>query len=663
MTGSQKSRTLKTHPSPSRNDRQMMPSFFKACRTPFVALLLVASLPAAEIALPEMAKEAAKIDQLISTILQRSEKSAPPLINDATFLRRSFLVAIGRIPTLAEIQKFNAAPSRHKRQNLINEHYHSKGYESHMNNWYYDHLRLDEVKLQGGYFSSNAPLIKYTRQAVRENRSWRTITKELLSTRGNGWTGSGASHYYTRDIGMPLDNSANTLRAFLGIRMECAQCHDDPNSGWERIDFFNLAAFTHGKSNFGRLDFLKGRGLFVNKSSEKKFNHPGLHHLHFFSDAIGQYAASGIEAGKGTGRIKLPDDYQYADGDPGEQVEGRTPFGGKVRLDAKKRTPDSLEQFANWVVSDENPTFAGSITARMWHRVMGAKLHKHDDEEYLDPKDPTTGELSSALIELIKKYHYDLRAFQQTLMLTRAFSAKSAPDTESSFHGLLGRPIERMSAEQIWDSLVTLALENPESKQRIENMENLYLHGRYIGKLDNIIEKVHSFKTTKEYQNWIIAKYEEARDGTGPKAPAPRPPTHIAGHGRLMTSAIKGIARASELPSPAPPNHFLRKFGQSTRISIDSATNEGSLTQTLQMLNGATQTLLATREDTALRKIFKVPGTRAEKAALLFQSILTRKPTEEEHSLCTKEVTEREGKGVANIISALICTPEFLFIY
>ena len=104
-----------------------------------------------------------------------------------------------------------------------------------MNNWLQDHLRLSEVKLQVGYFSSNTPLIKWSRQSVRENKNWRAMTQELLSSRGNGWLGSGASHYYTRDIGMPLDKSANTLRAFLGIRMECAECHDDPDSSWERI--------------------------------------------------------------------------------------------------------------------------------------------------------------------------------------------------------------------------------------------------------------------------------------------------------------------------------------------------------------------------------------------------------------------------------------------
>jgi len=628
-----------------------------------IGFLAVPALLGVEISLEKMSNEAARLDELVGAVLQASEKTAPAQVDDFTFLRRASLVAIGRIPTLAEITEFSNDEAVEKRSRLVARLYQSKGYQSHMNNWFCDHLRLNEVKLQGGYFSSNTPLINWTRKAVRENKSWKSMTVELLSSRGNGWLGSGASHYYTRDIGMPLDNSANTMRAFLGMRMECAQCHDDPGSAWERIDFFNLAAFTHGKSNYGRLDFLKGRGLLVNMSSEKEYNAKGLHHLHFFSDAIGQYASSGIESGKGTGRIKLPDDYQYPDGDPGEMVEGRTPFGGKVRLDSRKNNPDSLEQFAAWVVSEKNPTFAGSIAARMWHRVMGAKLHKEDNEEFLDPKDPLTGTLSSALMQLMRDYDYDLRAFQQTLMLTKSFAVKSAPDVETSFHGLMGRPIERMSAEQIWDSLITLVLEEPESVQRIEDMEHLFIHGRYIGRLEDIIKKVHSFKTIKEYQKWVIMKYEEARDGTGPKAPAPRPPTYIAGHGRLMTSAIRGNARASELPSPALPNHFLQKFGQSDRISIDGATNEGSLTQTLQMLNGATQKTVVVPKNTAIRKILARSGSNGEKGGLLFQAVLTRQPTEQERNMCIMELDDGEEEGFANIVSALVCTPEFLFIY
>jgi hypothetical protein len=112
-------------------------------------------------------------------------------------------------------------------------------------------------------------------------------------------------------------------------------------------------------------------------------------------------------------------------------------------LNQKRPNPDSLDRFAAWVVGEENPTFGGSIAARMWLRVMGAKLHKKDNEEFLDSKDSVTGALSGALMKLIKGYEYDLRAFQQTLMLTKTFALKSAPDAEASFHGLLGPALSR----------------------------------------------------------------------------------------------------------------------------------------------------------------------------------------------------------------------------
>ncbi|MDE0859457.1 MAG: DUF1549 domain-containing protein, partial [Akkermansiaceae bacterium] len=162
-----------------------------ACLAALGALFLVPALPAAEITPDTMAQEAAHLDKLIRSVLQSSGKSAPAPVDDATFLRRASLVASGRIPTLAEIQEFTTDPAADKRHHLASRLYQSKGYQSHMNNWLYDHLRLDGVKLQGGYFSSNAPLIKWTRQAVRENRSWKAMTQELLSARGNGWTGSG----------------------------------------------------------------------------------------------------------------------------------------------------------------------------------------------------------------------------------------------------------------------------------------------------------------------------------------------------------------------------------------------------------------------------------------------------------------------------------------
>ena len=131
---------------------------------------------AVEITPETMEKKAANLDVLISSVLEKSGKTKPDPVDNFTFLRRASLVAIGRIPTLAEIKEFTNDSAADKRNRLVNRLYRSKGYQSHMNNWFHDHLRLNEVKLQGGYFSSNTPLINWTRQAVRENKSWKAMT-------------------------------------------------------------------------------------------------------------------------------------------------------------------------------------------------------------------------------------------------------------------------------------------------------------------------------------------------------------------------------------------------------------------------------------------------------------------------------------------------------
>ena len=59
-------------------------------------------------------------------------------------------------------------------------------------------------------------------------------------------TGNGATGYYLRDFNMPEDNMANTVRLFLGTRLECAQCHDHPFDQWKQREFFEMVAFTGG---------------------------------------------------------------------------------------------------------------------------------------------------------------------------------------------------------------------------------------------------------------------------------------------------------------------------------------------------------------------------------------------------------------------------------
>src|SRR5690606_22231142 len=97
------------------------------------------------------------------------------------------------------------------------------------------------------------PYRHWVRQAMEDNMPWDDFTMKLLASTGDGWDPETAAvGYYTRDRGMPLDNLANSMRIFLGSRMECAQCHDDPFGVTERRDFYELAAFTEGQGPMRR---------------------------------------------------------------------------------------------------------------------------------------------------------------------------------------------------------------------------------------------------------------------------------------------------------------------------------------------------------------------------------------------------------------------------
>jgi hypothetical protein len=180
--------------------------------------------PAAD---PALLAEARQIDGLIKASLAKSGQQPPAPVNDERFLRRAYLMAVGRVPTTGEAAGFLADPEPHKRANLVSGLLRSPGYASQMSNWVFDRLRVVDY--------NNVAIIRYpayrqwVRRAVDENMAWDAMVTELLTAQGGGWDEQTAPvGYFTRDRGMPLDNLAITMRVFLGSRMECAQCHDDP---------------------------------------------------------------------------------------------------------------------------------------------------------------------------------------------------------------------------------------------------------------------------------------------------------------------------------------------------------------------------------------------------------------------------------------------------
>ncbi|MCW0216830.1 MAG: DUF1553 domain-containing protein, partial [Prosthecobacter sp.] len=121
------------------------------------------------------------------------------------------------------------------------------------------------------------------------------------------------------------------------------------------------------------------------------------------------------------------------------------------------------------------------------------------------------------------------------------------------------------------------------------------------------------------------------------------------------------VSRASELPSPSRPGHFLRTFGQSDRELIDNANHDASVPQALTLLNGPVIQTLISPISQLSQQLNKV-GSPDQKVALLYEALLSRRPTNNERAVLSQVVHERGDKAVADITHALITGSQFLFI-
>jgi hypothetical protein len=600
-------------------------------------------------------KDAAlRIDRQVATFYRNRKLPVPEVTNDATFLRRAFLVAIGRIPTSEESLAFLELGDADKREQLIAYLLKSPGYSSHMANWAFDLLRV--VDHRAGSSAGHQPYRHWVRTAIAGNMPWDELTRRLIASHGDGWDPETAAvGYYTRDRGMPLDNLSNTMRIFLAERMECAQCHDDPFGTTDRHEFYQLAAFTHGQEP---MHVNAMQRLFAELRDGDRANTDEYGMARVIMDGV--YALS-LDGG-GAGRISLPSDYQYRDAKPGDVVGGRTPFGKTVRMNARRDENNGREKLAEWITGRTDQRFPAVIANRMWKRVMGRALHEPVDE-YVMPSKTHHPPLATLLAELMVEFKYDLRAFQHALLFTRTFQFATNPNPSSveggdDFHG---RKIQRLSSEQIWDSLITLAAGDPDKTPTAGLDDTIYLNGRPVlqGRktMTELSREVLAIKTEPEMRRYFNNLVADLRKGGSPGEASMMAMNRARRHGD------NALARASELPSPAPRDHLLYLFGASDREVVEASSREPNVGQVLSLMNGFVQDRLVNHAGAHLYR--SIDGVKAdrEKIRRLHIAILSRPPSDQEMAWMLEELSGRgPEEGCRNIVSALIMSSEFLFL-
>jgi hypothetical protein len=597
---------------------------------------------------------ALQIDQFVASYYRSQKLSVPEVTDDATFLRRAFLVSIGRIPTAEEALPFLEIEEASKREALVQYLLKSPGFSSHMSNWVFDLLRITDQKI--GSTGNNKPYRNWVRQAMADNMPWHTFSQKLIASSGDGWDPQTAAvGYYTRDRGMPLDNLSNTMRVFLGSRMECAQCHDDPFGTTERHDFYELAAFTHGQTELNK-EFMQPLWSELEDDQKEQKEEYGLAQVLW--DQI--YGMS--LGGKGSGQIALPSDYQYRDAEPGKVIGARTPFGRTVRMSEKKSENDGRTKLADWMVNKTNHQFSAIIANRMWKRVMGQGLYEPVDT-FIPSEKTSYPALVTYLTQLMVDLNYDLKAFQNVLLMTRTFqfATNPKPSTVEAGDDFHGRKIERLSSEQIWDSLITLAAGNPDLKPRRSMDNQIYLNGKpiLVGRktMSELSKEVLALDSEIAVRTYFSKLLKDVKEG---------PLAQSDGNSMMMASTKNhdrnAKVRASELPSPAPRDHFLYLFGASDRDVVDGASREPNVGQVLSLMNGFVQRELVHQPKAHLYQSLADASSDKEKIRRLYVAVLTRPPTDEQMAWMLDEVKNQGEAGFQNIVSALVMSSEFLFL-
>ena len=607
---------------------------------------------------PEFLRESAvEIDRHIASFYRSNKLPVPAVTDDATFMRRAFLVAIGRIPTAEEALAFIEIEDPAKREELVSYLMKSQGYSSHMTNWAFDLLRLRDGR-QGSQ-ATNEPYRNWIRKAMDDNMPWDDFVTSLVASSGNGWDPKTASvGYYTIDRGMPLDNLSNTMRIFLGSRMECAQCHDDPFGKTERKDFYHLAAFTNGQYQQNEQHM---RGLWQEYQNDQQNRGEEYRVAQLFWDRIYGMSLSG----GGKGQIELPSDYQYRDADPGELLGAKTPFGKTVRMSDRRAEGDGREQFADWIVTRTGEQFPAVIANRMWQRIMGKGIYEPVDD-FIDSKKTVHPELMTHLAKLMHELDYDLRAFQHVLMLTKTFqfATNPKPSTLEGGDDFHGRKIARLTAEQIWDSLITLSSGDPDKKPVRTADNRIFVGGNpvLVGQMDMIqlSEDVLALNSEEEVRKYFKDFLAMVKSGGGKKGDDKDSMT--MGMAPIQKYGRDSPVRASELPSPAPREHFLYLFGASDREVVEGASKEPNVGQVLSMMNGYVQRQLVGNSAAHVYKSLEGAGSEGEKIRRIYLAILNRPPTEEEMGWMKEEVEARGDQGYRNIVASLVMSSEFLFL-
>jgi hypothetical protein len=310
----------------------------------------------------------------------------------------------GSIPRVADVRRFLADQRPDKRVRLVDELLSSPAHANHLANIWRSMMLPGGVNLE--QINSVVGVQNWLRQRFVENLRYDNLVSELLvATAGDD---AGPALYYTSLELAPEKLASSTARIFLGLQIECAECHDHPFDKWKQHDFWGYASF------FAQLQ-------------RPDMNGPGM-----------QYRLIDLDAGD----VKIPNTEEIV---PPKFPSGGAPAAGELGSRRMK--------LAIWMASRDNPYLARAAVNRVWSILFGRGIvDPVDDLGRHNP--PSHPELLDELTEYFIDTGFDLRELFRTLALTKAYQRTSRWTSVPPPAELYAKfPVKALSADEMYDSL------------------------------------------------------------------------------------------------------------------------------------------------------------------------------------------------------------------
>jgi hypothetical protein len=358
--------------------------------------------------------EANYIDRHVFAKLKTLRTQPSELCSDTVFLRRAYLDAIGTLPTADEARAFLRDSNPNKRAVLIDSLLQRPEFADLWALKWADLLRNEEKVLD----KKGVQVFQHwIRESIAEGKPLNEFARELISGRGSSYAEPAANFY--RALREPNARAEAVAQVFLGVRMQCAKCHNHPFEQWTQTDYHSFAAF------FARVQYR----VVENNRKDRLDKHE------FDGEQIVYLDREGDVRHPRTGEVLRP---LF----PGSATPAFADDADRTRL------------LADWVAAPDNPFFARAQVNRVWYHLMGRGIVEPiDDFRATNP--PVNGPLLDALAKDFADHRFDLRHVLRTIMNSRTYQLAAVPNAtnredETNFSRALVRPLQ---AEVLLDAV------------------------------------------------------------------------------------------------------------------------------------------------------------------------------------------------------------------